>query len=88
MSELSVNQLKEKAKSMGIKGYAQMNKAALIASISDYEAELSKNNQSSDKPEKKPVEISGQKSQDIKKEQNDDLQSHPKFAKFKPSGGK
>lgn len=37
---------------------------------------------------KKPVEISGQKSQDINKEQNDDLQSHPKFAKFKPSGGK
>lgn len=84
-AEMNVSQLKDKAKQRKIAGFAQMNKAQLIEACEKaYSFSVGESSENSEKP----VEVSGLKPQDQDLELNDDLQSHPKFAKFNHSGGK
>lgn len=81
---MNVGELKALAKKLEIKGSDQLKKADLISALEKIAPTpvdpVSKENQDSSE---KPVENSGQKSQDNGLQQKDDLQSHPKFAKFK-----
>lgn len=73
LENLTVDQLKEKAKGIGIAGVSSMNKAALISAILAHESEGQSNNQEPKAPpvvENKKQEVSG-------------MGSHKKFDKFK-----
>lgn len=83
-SEMNVAELKALGKKLEIKGSDQMKKADLISALEKIAPAavdpIVKENQDQ---EKKADDISGQKSEDLSEIKNDDLQSHPKFAKFK-----
>ncbi len=82
-AELKLVQLKENAKKLGIEGCESMkSKAEVISAIEKFMASPKSPAEKQDL-EKKPVEVSGKKSQDKEIKLKDDLNSHPKFAKFK-----
>ncbi len=86
LSELKLVELKEKAKSIGLDGCEAMkSKAEVVSAIENFNKSSNGSNEKSVES-KKPVENSGQKSHAKVIEKNDDLQNHPKFSKFKPSG--
>lgn len=78
MREATVAELKDRAKELGIKGYASMNKADLIAAL--------------EKPiesAKKSEQVVESKPEGKKSRQSDiDYAKHPKFHKFKVTGKK
>lgn len=75
MREATVAELKERAKALGIKGYAQMNKAALLEAIQVAEHAPADDAGPSEAPAAEEISRSSQ--QDL------DYASHPKFHKFK-----
>jgi hypothetical protein len=79
-------ELKSHAEMLGIAEITapMKSKAEVIGAIESFKLSqpVSKPAEKQDS-QKKPVEKSGQKSQDKEIKLNDDLQSHPKFAKFK-----
>jgi hypothetical protein len=81
-------ELKSHAEMLGIAEIVapMKSKAEVIAAIQSFklsDVEKSVGSVEKQDSEKKPVEKSGQKSQDSVLNQKDDLQNHPKFAKFK-----
>jgi hypothetical protein len=81
IEQFTVAELKKAADELGLKNFQQMNKAALVELVKT--ALENGHDEKNQDQQEKPVENSGQKSQDNGLQQKDDLQSHPKFAKFK-----